>query len=395
MKMRRPSWLASAAASAAALVAFSGLAGPASAQTTPTSVPKSSVGVNPVGTDPNDPNRGQWFYALLDVGQSTTMRARITNPATEPQTVRVYLRDMVFNSEGTPILNDEGPQTEVGLWGSFDRDTVDLAPESSVEVSFRVTVPPNAEPGDHLGALVVESGEPSADGGLLQIVTRVATRLYVTVPGEATRSFAIESTKHNLNSWLFPSKLSVEAVLRNTGRMRLHPSGKFGGIAAKGPDLILSASVEPYRADVPVPWWGGPRRVPIEFTTEEGLTREAIVSLFVIPWGLLLSLAALGALGFLARTLWARRNRKVRRMQEDIRRLEELVAAKNTATTISDLPATPASEHQRHAALKRARRTGDKAPQPRSPTKPPTPQAGEKSAEQKTKTERARRRAKP
>jgi hypothetical protein len=232
-----------------------------------------------------------------------------------------------------------------------------------VEVGFRVAVPAGAEPGDHLGAFVVETAAPGGSDGLLKVVTRVSTRLYITVPGEATRSFRIESTRSQLDSWLFPSTMQVDAVLRNTGRMRLNPTVKIGPSTAKGPDVILSASVEPYQATVRVPWWGGPVRTPVVATTQEGLTREAVVSRFVIPWGLLISLAVLAAVSVAARTLWARRGRKVRRMQEDIRRLEELVAARNTGTTIKDLPATPSGQgdRHRHAALKRARRTGEDA----------------------------------
>ena len=358
--MRRLATRASAAATAAALVAVLGLITTVGAQT-PAPPAIRSVGVAPVGTDPNDPNGGQWFTALLDIGQSATMTAKIANPAETPTTVRLYLRDMVFNDDGTPVLNDEGPQTDVGLWGTFDRDTIEIGPKSTVEVSFRVTVPDRAEPGDHLGALVVESASPGGPDGLLRVVTRVSTRLYVTVPGEATTSFRIESIKAELDSWLFPGTMKVDAVLRNTGRMRLHPEITIGGVKADGPDVILSASVEPYRADVGVPWWGGPVRIPVVADTQEGLTREAMVSRFVIPWGLLMSLAALAAFSWAARTLWARRNHKVRRMQEDIRRLEELVAAQKTATTIKDLPSTPAGQgdRHRHAALKRARRTGE------------------------------------
>lgn len=358
--MNRLATRASAAATAAALVAALGVTTTAVAQT-PAPPAIRSVGVAPVGTDANDPNGGQWFTALLDLGQSTTMTARIANPAETPATVRLYLRDMIFNNDGTPVLNDEGPQTDVGLWGTFDRDTIELGPKSTVEVSFEVTVPDRAEPGDHLGAMVVESASPGGPDGLLRVVTRVSTRLYVTVPGEATRSFRIESAKGELDSWLFPGAMRVDTVLRNTGRMRLHPKVTIGGVQAKGPDVILSASVEPYRADVDVPWWGGPVRIPVVANTQERLTREAMVSRFVIPWGLLICLAGVIAVSLIARTLWARRNRKVRRMQEDIRRLEELVAAKNTATTIKDLPSTPGGQgdRHRHAALKRARRTGE------------------------------------
>lgn len=358
--MRRLATRASAAATAAALVAVLSIGVVADAQE---SAPPAirSVGVAPVGTDPNDPNGGQWFTALLDVGQSTTMTAKIANPAETPTTVRLYLRDMIFNNDGTPVLNDEGPQTDVGLWGSFEQETIEIGPKTAVEVAFRVTVPERAEPGDHLGALVVESASPGGPDGLLRVVTRVSTRLYVTVPGEATTSFRIESAKGQLDSWLFPAAMRVETILRNTGRMRLHPELTIGGVEANGPEVILSASVEPYQADVKVPWWGGPVRIPVLANTQEGLTREAMVSRFVIPWGLLMCLAAAIAFSLAARTLLARRNRKVRRMQEDIRRLEELVAAKNTATTIKDLPSTPVGQHDRHrhAALKRARRTGE------------------------------------
>ncbi|HUQ40811.1 MAG TPA: hypothetical protein VM030_11720, partial [Acidimicrobiales bacterium] len=152
----------SAAALAAALcVVLGATAAPAGAQTPPTTTTPASgipsVGVSPTESRPGDPNRGQWFVFSLEPGKSATTKARVTNPADVPQTVKLYVRDLTFGADGTPAVSDAPAQTDVGLWGRFAQPTLEIAARSTALVPFSVTVPDAAEPGDHVGVVVVES----------------------------------------------------------------------------------------------------------------------------------------------------------------------------------------------------------------------------------------------
>jgi hypothetical protein len=351
---------------------------PASAQTTGATPPGDtpSVGVTPTESDPNDPNSGQWFVFKAAPGEKVETIARIGNPATIPQTVTLYLADLVFGKDGTPTI-PKGKPSDIGAWGQFDENTVTIAPQQFVRMRFTLTVPQGADPGDHVGAVVAESApEISSKGGTsLKIIKRVATRLYVTLPGVATQSFKITSVTKKLGSKWWPSSLQVTTLLTNTGRIRLRPDVKINGVKATGSELLLARSVEPYTAKVHVPWYGGPTTAHVKVTTEAG-TKTVAVSLFVIPWGNIAMLPLLVLAGFALRALNRLRQRRVRRLVADLRRLEGMVVERQTGEAAAmaalaeheqtlPVPAAPPPVETEQAqigrlreAFKRAQRTG-------------------------------------
>lgn len=320
-----------------------------------------SVGVVPTESRPDDPNRGQWFVFELAPGQTGTTRARITNPADVPQRVKLYFADLVFAADGTPSIR-EGEQQEVGLWGRFAVPEALVPAKGEVIAEFSVTPDPRtADPGDHVGVVVAES-EPQG-AGAVKIVKRVATRLYVTVPGDAIRAFEIEKVARKLDSRWFPGQASATVFLRNTGRVRLRPAVTLNGAVAQGPSLLLSASVEQYLAGVRVPWYGGPVRLNVQAVTEDGQIRRVSVSMFVIPWGLLIVLALLSTAAAIGVRWWRRRRSRVARLQADIRRLEQLIVQRpGVPVTVTAGDGGPGDEGPDEAgallaAMKRARRT--------------------------------------
>ncbi|MEY2471564.1 MAG: hypothetical protein QOK28_893 [Actinomycetota bacterium] len=334
-----------------------------------------SVGVTPTESKPDDPNSGQWFVFNAEPGQTVFTTARIGNPARVPQTVKLYLADLVFGKDGTPTI-PKGDPTDVGAWGAFDEKEVTLAPQQFVRMRFTLRIPDNADPGDHVGAVVAESSpEASAQAGGLKIIKRVATRLYVTLPGAATQSFKITNVTKKLGSKWWPSTLEVTTLLTNTGRVRLRPDVRINGVKAKGTDVLLARSVEKYTANVHVPWYGGPMTAHVKVSTEAG-TKTVAVSLFVIPWGAIAMLPLLVLAGFALRALNRLRLRRVRRLLADVRRLESMVTERQTGEAAAmaalaerqqTLPAPAAPQPvdteqdqigRLREAFKRAQRTG-------------------------------------
>jgi hypothetical protein len=300
---------------------------PAAAQTTGTSPAGDtpSVGIGPTDTKQDDPNSGQWFVFKVDPGGTAHTEARIGNPANVPQTVKLYLADLVFGKDGTPTIPDRKP-SDVGSWGRFDQEEVTIQPQKFVRLSFRFTVPDNADPGDHVGAVVAES---APEGGAIKIIKRVATRMYVTVPGDATKSLKITNVTKKLNSFWFPSALEVTTLVTNTGRVRLNAIVGVNGHKAEGTDVLLARSVEKYTTKVKVPWYGGPVTAHVKVDSEAG-TKTVAVSLFVIPWGVLAMIPLFVLAGFVLRMLARARVGRVRRLHADLRRLEGMVTQRQT-----------------------------------------------------------------
>lgn len=335
-----------------------------------------AVTVQPTDTTASDPNNGNWFVFDLKPGRSASTLARIVNPADVAQTVSLSIRDLLFTASGTPYLNP-GRQTDVGAWAHFDQPAVTLGPRTSTEVPLQVTVPTDAVPGDHFGAVVATSEPEQVKGdSALRIVKRVAVRMYVTVPGVAVRSFRIGGITSTLDSWAFPRYATVTVLLRNTGRIQLDPQVSVAGRRASGPSALLARSVEAYTARVPIPLYGGPVNESVVVRTPyPGLTRSADHSEFAVPWGLIGLLFVLAWVVFGLAQLVRWRINRMRRLRADLRRLEALVVKRPGLDLAAAAPLPPGGGSggptgaeaavgsttavaAMESAIKRARRTG-------------------------------------
>jgi hypothetical protein len=253
------------------------------------------VGAAPVGNDlpavtvsPIDhvgPNGGQWFSVAATPGATIDVAVQLTNSADAAQSVTLYLADLTVGDDDRPAVGDRG--VGVGAWGAFDTPTRTVAAHGVAPATFRLSVPANAEPGDHLGAVVAESA-PTTNAAGVNVVKRVAARLYVTVPGDAKPGVAIAGVRVRNDSALLPRHVSVAIVVRNTGNVRLRPSVTVNGHRVSGPPLVVSRSSERYDARVPLSIWGGRKSLRVEVATRTeagtgpaaGTTRK----ITIVPW---------------------------------------------------------------------------------------------------------------
>lgn len=361
-----------AAVALVAAAAF-GLSGSiASAQTpvsTPTSAPSEGVGdipsvaVQPADSKPDDPNGGQWFTIRLAPGQQGTLRAKVANPADVAQRVTFTIQDLVFAADGTPTLNDSPKQEDVGAWGILPTKTLDIGPKQTFTVPFQIKVAAGADPGDHVGVLVATTTNLQ---GTFRVSRRIATRLYVTVPGDATKDYEIASVTPKRDSVFFPGSITTRIRLTNTGRVRLQPTVTVRGKRASGPPVLLSRSNEEYVSEVKVPWYGGIVKLPVRVETEDGLVRTADKTVVVVPYGLIIGLVLGAVILWLLVRWWRRRSSKVAGLRADIERLERMVTKPEPAPVpVVAVPAADLADddqdeeiHALLAALKRAQRTG-------------------------------------
>jgi hypothetical protein len=324
--------------------------------------PVQSLSVRPVGTTENDPNGGQWFFADMTPGETKRFEARMFNPASVPQTVKLYLAGMSFNEQGEAEVTNT--PTDIGTWGAFEHREVTIgARETSIE-AFTIKVPNGVDPGDHVGAVVVE--HTAAGAGNIRTVQRVAVRLYVTLPGDARRDFVIDGVTTKKDSSFFTRELTVAVQLRNTGHVRLEPTVKVDGTPAAGPDLLMSQSTEEFVTSRPVRFWGGPVRMTIDAQTRSvglpGPSHQLRVTTWVIPWHLLVLIAAAVGLAYLVRLALRRRKGRYSALQSDVRRIERLISQQNRNGGGPDsAPDADDAKAAIRAAIKQARRAGDHA----------------------------------
>ncbi|MBW3619112.1 MAG: hypothetical protein KY461_02615 [Actinobacteria bacterium] len=320
----------------------------------------SSVSLLPRDASADDPHGGSWFLFTLDPGSSGRAVASLTNPTAEPVQVTLQLREVVFTEDGTPELG--AAADGLGAWGAFEQQQVEVPPSTTVPVAFQLTVPSGTAPGDHIGAAVAVTRH-ELDG--TEVVQRIATRVVVTVPGDAARSLEITRVELERAGGLFPGPVVARVTVRNTGSIRLAPRVTVADLDASGSRLLTRASEDTYVAEVPVSPFGGVVRLPVEVTDTSGVTRRVDESLFVVPWWLV-------GLAVVVAVVVARRRRDTghgpdEQLRADVRRLERLVVDVQRRLDVALAAPVPTDGGPSHRdrvnslelSLLRARRAGE------------------------------------
>ncbi|MFF2789816.1 LPXTG cell wall anchor domain-containing protein [Streptomyces sp. NPDC058049] len=185
-------------------------------------------------------------------GTTLTDRAVVTNTTAAELTFRLYVAD-AHNTErdgGLAVRGIEETQRDVGAWGKPEHDTVTVPARSAVTVGITLTVPRDAPPGDHVGALVaVDTRVQPADGSHLGVQRGVGARIYLRVEGPRQPGLAVEDVRFTARSpqipWTGTRESTVSYTLHNTGNVKLTPrvSLRVGGVVVGGPGERRLANV--------------------------------------------------------------------------------------------------------------------------------------------------------
>lgn len=291
------------------------------------------------GTVVDDRSR---FSYQVDPGQHLDDFYLVRNTGTTPQSMKLFATDAFNTAKGEfGLLDTKSTPKDAGSWVSFASGqqsiVVPFAPGESKVVSFRLTVPANASPGDHAGGIVISVATPQ---GNIVVDRRVATRLYVRVKGELRAGLTIGSVAATYRPTLNPFSGTTELkfTVRNNGNVALGANlvarvETYLGIGASelvrasvaemlpGSTRIVSVAVpgipqigylNPHLSLVPT--------VDVDALSTGPLrTTQRDVNMFVMPWWLLILIA-------FASAIWAiivfRRKRDAVRAKEWITHME-------------------------------------------------------------------------
>jgi len=349
--LRRPTL-----ATAAVLVAVVLLAAPAAATATPEPSPQEdggavsgdeappqdlvSFGISPAGVDRPDDRP----YLAMDApaGAVVYEHAALINQDEVPVSLEVYGADVIMaEGGGLSVRAKADVSTDAGSWITVQGPATVEVPAQTPEtgygyaiVPFTVTIPANAEPGDHIAGFVaslVTVGSGGENSPNIQLDQRVAARVYIRVQGELNPDLQVADI---VATWLPGSAFStgsvrVEYTVRNTGNVRMAVEPTVG---VAGPFGLLPASAAGTRVDELMP--GGEARLTTVVEDVWPLIRERVtidavavaatggqdpgigtvrtsVHLWAVPWVILGILLALFAL-LVYRVLRARRRRRGR-----------------------------------------------------------------------------------
>ena len=186
---------------------------------------------------------GHYNYALPP-GSTLADSVYLYDLSDRPLTLQVYPADMLQAKGGglAPAQRDQ-PAHGVGGWLTLGTTSVAVQPHAKVKVGFRVSVPDDALPGDHLGAVVAALNLHAAGAGGVGYQARAALIVRVTVLGELSlrlevpsltsadagpgRSFRVTATNEG----------NVLLTLRGNVQLR-DSSGRLAGEAPLGPSGI-------------------------------------------------------------------------------------------------------------------------------------------------------------
>ncbi|MER6105803.1 DUF916 domain-containing protein [Streptomyces sp. NPDC001832] len=268
-----------------------------------------------------------YFYLSADPGATLDDKVTVTNKTDRPQTFRLYAADAYNTARdgGFAVRAQNEKQRSVGAWARTDRERVTVRPHASVTVPVTITVPKDAEPGDHPGALVAldERIDPADAGAVaVGIQKAVGARIYLRVNGPTMPALSVDDVKVEHTQPLVPgtgkSRAVISYTLHNRGNVTLDPKvalkaeGLFGRtLLARDLKKIPSELLPRQQVRLTEQWAGAPQLEwgEIELTASARDTREsAAVSYFALPWlvaGALLVVVG-GSTGMWIR---ARRNR--------------------------------------------------------------------------------------
>ena len=261
--------------------------------------------------------RSRFSYQIAP-GQQLEDRYLVSNTGTTPQTMTVFATD-AFNTEtgDYALLGTDETPTDAGSWitvtGGAAKVELALAPGASQIVPFFLSVPADAGPGDHAGGIVISS--VSSDGQVV-VDRRVATRLYIRVPGDLQPGLAVSDFRTEYRTSLNPlgGETTVTFTLKNSGNVALSADMYTGvrtylGIAASErlhqdiPELLPGSSREITTVIPGVAQLGYlDAYLQLMPKVDPGALNPGVLSaverdgaIFAMPWWLLIALVLVGS----------------------------------------------------------------------------------------------------
>jgi len=200
------------------------------------------IGILPANPDPNNNLSKSWFIYTMDRGQTKVDAVNVFNNSDDEVVVKVYPVDGTTTADGNFTLIDESAEQKgIGAWVNLFAYEVGLKPHEVKKIPFTISVPANADVGDHMGGLIIQEvsrGPAGAkrEGMMMSIVTRIGARIYLTVPGERVEKLSITDfgsvfITRTANFW--KKLLNINYVtsflitLKNEGNVRIEPETKI------------------------------------------------------------------------------------------------------------------------------------------------------------------------
>jgi hypothetical protein len=211
--------------------------------------------------------RSSFSYNRMAAGTVIEDFLGVSNFSDQPETFTLGSADAFINGSGVLTLNaDNQKSTDLGSWITFSHTQVTIPAHARLNEPVKITVPPNAKPGDHEGGAFVEFkiGSSSSSANSFVQDHRVGVPIYISVPGKVVTGFSISSLTSSYHKTLNPfgeGGASVSYTITNTGNVILSGTqniaitGLFGIPLAsvKGPAVPALLPGDSFKVKLSVP----------------------------------------------------------------------------------------------------------------------------------------------
>ncbi|MEE1927488.1 DUF916 domain-containing protein [Streptomyces sp. TRM 70351] len=251
----------------------------------------------------------------LEAAPGSTVRDEVTvaNLSGSARTFHLYGAD-AYNTPrdgGFAVRGAEEEHRGVGVWLRLDREKLRIPAGGRTTVPFTLTVPTNAEPGDHPGAVIALDQEVRKAGGAVGVGVRqaVGARVYLQVTGERKPAVEVEDVRWEYEAPAVPGTGDDPATIRytlvNSGNVTLRPEVRLAAEGVFGRELVERAAgavplelLPGERVRLFESWTKPPAMdrgdVTVTVTDEAtGQRASASTSFLVVPWLLLAAVVLL------------------------------------------------------------------------------------------------------
>jgi hypothetical protein len=255
-----PLAIAAALAAGIATTASPALATTGSSRSASSATPRAFFGLGPASKTKIDGR--SYFNWSATPGAMLTDHVAIVNFGTTAVTLRVFVTNAVSTIHGgttfvPPAKAIGGPADWVRLHLPGHSQIVHLAPRSKIIVPITVTIPRNAPPGDHVGAVIaaLTSLIQSKNHAKVHLVQQVADRIIARVSGKLRPRLSVVNLHVAYSDPLSPlatNTATLSFTIRNTGNELLG-----GNVTVSVHGLLGSTETRSNVVKVPVLLPGG------------------------------------------------------------------------------------------------------------------------------------------
>lgn len=240
---------------------------------------------------------------VVEPGQTVASTLQILNSGTEPLAIRLSAEKFAVTNEQYDYRFERGSESD---WVRFPVTEFPLQPGEQREIAYSIAVPTNASPGGYYFSLFA-AGEPTVTTDAIREVKRVASLVYLEIPGDLRRDGKVVDS--SLVRLTLDRNVDYDVRLVNQGNVhyevdaRLKRQNILGGQSNdfQLTGLLLPGTIRKLQTQVTLPTFPGLYKVSgtVSFPNQKLAVPTRYV-VYIPPWSILLGLIVLVSGGALA-----------------------------------------------------------------------------------------------